>query len=135
LFVCVNKKPRPDQADQGSEPRRRSQTPRKVHRCFRPWGSMGHNAGMINAPNFKLAPRQARRGTFYVLGKQQIWQPDSGSGRGVTVLGGYEYNSPEVSLFERFAFFGSGLWTSALSCGVSKTKSALKLHTDGSVRL
>jgi hypothetical protein len=40
------------------------------------------------------APRQTRRGTFYVLGKQQIWQPDSYSGQGATVLEGYEYNSP-----------------------------------------
>ena len=51
-------------------------------------------------------PRQTRRGTFYVLGKQQIWQPDSYSGRGVTVLAGYEYNSPEVSLFQHFGFLG-----------------------------
>jgi carbohydrate-selective porin OprB len=41
-----------------------------------------------------------------VLGEQKIWQPDSYSGRGVTVLTGYEYNSPEVSLFEHFAFLG-----------------------------
>jgi porin len=51
-------------------------------------------------------PGQARRGTFYVLGEQQIWRPDSYSGRGVTALAGYEYNSPEVSLFEHFAFLG-----------------------------
>jgi porin len=51
-------------------------------------------------------PRQTQRGTFYVLGEQKIWQPDSYSGRGVTVLAGYEYNSPAVSLFENFAFLG-----------------------------
>jgi porin len=51
-------------------------------------------------------PRQGKRSTFYVLGEQRIWQPDSYSGRGITVVGGYEYNSPEVSLFEHFAFLG-----------------------------
>jgi porin len=51
-------------------------------------------------------PRQNKRGTFYVLGQQGIWQPDSYSGRGVTVVAGYEYNSPEVSIFEHFAFLG-----------------------------
>jgi porin len=39
-----------------------------------------------------------------VLAEQRIWQPDSG--RGITVAAGYEYNSPEVSLFEHFAFMG-----------------------------
>ena len=51
-------------------------------------------------------PRQTHRDTFYVVGEQQIWRPDSYSGRGVTVLTGYEYNSPEVSVFEHFAFLG-----------------------------
>ena len=51
-------------------------------------------------------PRRTQRGTFYVLGEQQIWQPDVYSGRGITVVAGYEYNSPEVSLFEHFAFLG-----------------------------
>ena len=51
-------------------------------------------------------PRQNERSTFYVLGEQRIWQPDSYSGRGITVAAGYEYNSPEVSLFEHFAFLG-----------------------------
>jgi carbohydrate-selective porin OprB len=51
-------------------------------------------------------PRQNERSTFYVLGQQRIWQPDSYSGRGATVVAGYEYNSPEVSLFEHFAFLG-----------------------------
>ena len=51
-------------------------------------------------------PRQNERSTFYVLGQQRIWQPDSYSGRGITVVAGYEYNSPEVSLFEHFAFLG-----------------------------
>jgi porin len=51
-------------------------------------------------------PRQNKRSTFYVLGQQRIWQPDSYSRRGITVVAGYEYNSPEVSLFEHFAFLG-----------------------------
>jgi len=51
-------------------------------------------------------PRQSERTTLYLLGQQRIWQPDSYSGRGVTVVAGYEYNSPEVSLFEDFAFLG-----------------------------
>ncbi len=51
-------------------------------------------------------PRQTQRGTLYVLGEQKIWQPDSYSRRGVTVVAGYEYNSPAVSLFEHFAFLG-----------------------------
>lgn len=51
-------------------------------------------------------PRQSERSSFYALGQQQIWRPDSDSGRGVTVVAGYEYNSPEVSLFEHFAFLG-----------------------------
>jgi porin len=51
-------------------------------------------------------PRQTRRGTFYVLGKQKIWEPDDDSGRGITILAGYEYNTPEVSLFEHFAYAG-----------------------------
>ena len=41
-------------------------------------------------------PQQSTRGTFYVLGEQRIWQPDSYSGRGITIAAGYEYNSPEV---------------------------------------
>ena len=41
-----------------------------------------------------------------MLGKQQIWQPHSFSNQSVTVLAGYEYNTPEVSLFEHFAFIG-----------------------------
>jgi porin len=57
-------------------------------------------------PLTTVPPRQTQRGTFYVLGEQQIWRPDSYSGRGVTVLAGYEYNSPEVSLFEHFVFLG-----------------------------
>jgi porin len=60
----------------------------------------------VPLPLTTAPPAQARRGTFYVLGEQQIWRPDSYSGRGVTVLTGYEYNSPEVSLFEHFAFLG-----------------------------
>jgi porin len=51
-------------------------------------------------------PRQNERVTLYVLGEQRIWQPDSYSGRGITVAAGYEYNSPEVSVFEHFAFLG-----------------------------
>jgi porin len=60
----------------------------------------------VPLPLTTALPRQTQRGTFYVLGKQQVWQPDSYSGRGVTALAGYEYNSPEVSLFEHYAFFG-----------------------------
>jgi porin len=60
----------------------------------------------VPLPLTTAPPGQAHRGTFYVLGEQKIWQPDSYSGRGVTVLAGYEYNSPEVSLFEHFAFLG-----------------------------
>ena len=51
-------------------------------------------------------PQQTQRGTFYLLGKQQIWQTHPFSNQGVTVLAGYEYNTPEVSLFEHFAFIG-----------------------------
>jgi porin len=60
----------------------------------------------VPLPLTTAPPEQARRGTFYVLGEQNIWRPDSYSGRGVTVLTGYEYNSPGVSLFEHFAFLG-----------------------------
>ena len=60
----------------------------------------------VPLPLTTAPPEQARRGTFYVLGEQKIWRPDSYSGRGVTVLTGYEYNSPGVSLFEHFAFLG-----------------------------
>ena len=60
----------------------------------------------VPLPLTTAPPAQARRGTFYVLGEQQIWRPDSYSGRGLTVLTGYEYNSPQVSLFEHFAFLG-----------------------------
>jgi porin len=35
-----------------------------------------------------------------------VWRPDSGSNRGLTVLAGYEYNTPDVSLLETFAFVG-----------------------------
>ena len=56
---------------------------------------------LTNAP-----PRRAQRGTFYVLGEQQIWRSASDSRRGVKALAGYEYNSQEVSLFEHFAFLG-----------------------------
>jgi porin len=49
---------------------------------------------------------QAQRGTFYVLAHQQIWQPDTHSDRGLTVLAGYDYNTPNVSLFENYAFVG-----------------------------
>jgi porin len=63
-------------------------------------------ANGIPLPLTAAPPRQTQRGTFYVLGEQQIWRPDLYSGRGVTVLAGYEYNSPEVSLFEHFAFLG-----------------------------
>jgi porin len=51
-------------------------------------------------------PQQSERTTLYVLGQQRIWQPDANSGRGITIVAGYEYNSPEVSLFEHFAFLG-----------------------------
>jgi porin len=63
-------------------------------------------ANGLPLPLTAAPPQQTRRGTFYVLGKQQIWYPDSFPNRGVTVLAGYEYNTPEVSLFEHFAFIG-----------------------------
>ena len=77
-------------------------------------------------------PRQTHRDTFYVLGEQQIWRPDSYSGRGVTVLAGYEYTHlrfPCSSILH-----SSALWTSALSGGALKIKLALKLRTGGSVQ-
>lgn len=49
---------------------------------------------------------QTRRETFYVLGKQKISQAAVDPARGITVLAGYEYNTPQVSLFEHFAFLG-----------------------------
>jgi porin len=51
-------------------------------------------------------PRQTQRGTFYVLAQQKVWQPNSHSDQGLIVLAGYVYNTPEVSLFEHFAFVG-----------------------------
>jgi carbohydrate-selective porin OprB len=60
----------------------------------------------IPLPLTAAPPRQTQRGTFYALAEQQIWQADSYSGREVTVLAGYEYNTPLVSLFEHFAFLG-----------------------------
>jgi len=51
-------------------------------------------------------PLQTQRGTFYVIAEQKIWQPDSHSGRGPSVLAGYEYNSPQVSVLQHFAFLG-----------------------------
>jgi porin len=86
-------------------------------------------ANGIPLPLTAAPPRQTQRGTFYVLGEQQIWRPDSYSGRGVTVLAGYEYNSPEVSLFEHFAFLG--LVDVGPFSGVPKIKSAFKWHTGG----
>jgi hypothetical protein len=135
LFVCVNKKPRPDQAEQSNEPRRRSQIPRKVRRCFRPWGPMGPQCGHDKRAEFQVGAAADPTGHLLRAREAANLAARFLFGRGVTILGGYEYNSPEVSLFERFAFSGSGLWTSALSCRVPKIKSALKLHTGGSVRL
>jgi porin len=63
-------------------------------------------ANGLPLPLTTAPPRQNERSTFYVLGQQRVWQPDSNSGRGLTVVGGYEYNSLEVSLFEHFAFLG-----------------------------
>jgi porin len=63
-------------------------------------------ANGIPLPLTTAPPQQTQRGTFYLLGKQQIWQPHSFSNQGVTVLAGYEYNTPEVSLVEHFAFIG-----------------------------
>jgi porin len=63
-------------------------------------------ANGVPLPLTTALPRQAQRGTFYVLAKQQVWRPDSSSSRGITGLAGYEYNTPEVSLFEHFAFVG-----------------------------
>ena len=63
-------------------------------------------ANGVPLPLTTSPPQQTQRGTFYVLGKQQIWQPHSFSNQSVTVLAGYEYNTPEVSLFEHFAFIG-----------------------------
>jgi len=60
----------------------------------------------IPLPLTSASPQQTQRGTFYALAEQQIWRPDSYSRRGVTVLAGYEYNTPQVSLFEHFAFLG-----------------------------
>ena len=51
-------------------------------------------------------PRQNERSTFYVLGEQRFGSRILCKGRGITVAAGYEYNSPEVSLFEHFAFLG-----------------------------
>lgn len=51
-------------------------------------------------------PQQNQRGTFYVLAQQKVWQPDSNSNRGLFILAGYDYNTPDVSLFEDFAFVG-----------------------------
>jgi carbohydrate-selective porin OprB len=63
-------------------------------------------ANGVPLPLTTAPPQQTQCGTFYVLGKQQIWQPHSFSNQGVTVLAGYEYNTQEVSLFEHFAFIG-----------------------------
>jgi len=51
-------------------------------------------------------PVESRRGTFALLAQQQVWRPDPHSDRELTVLAGYEYNTPAVALFEHFAFVG-----------------------------
>jgi len=51
-------------------------------------------------------PRQNERVTLYVLGEQRIWQPDSYSGRGITVAAGYEYNSPRGFCVRAFRILG-----------------------------
>ena len=51
-------------------------------------------------------PQLHQRGTFNALAQQQVWQRDSSSNRGLTVLAGYEYSTPDVSLFKHFAFVG-----------------------------
>jgi porin len=63
-------------------------------------------ANGLPLPLTTAPPRQNQRGTFYALAQQKVWQPDSDSNRGLTVLAGYEYNTPDVSLFKHFAFLG-----------------------------
>lgn len=88
--------------------------PQQLHGIYRIGGSYDTSSisdwytatNGIPLPLTTAPPLKTQRGTFYVLGEQQIWQPDSYSRRGVTVLAGYEYNSPQVSLFEHFVFLG-----------------------------
>jgi porin len=88
--------------------------PQQLHGIYKIGGSYDTSAlsdwytaiNGVPLPLTAAPPRQNERSTFYVLGQQRIWQPDSYSGRGTTVVAGYEYNSPEVSLFEHFAFLG-----------------------------
>ena len=88
--------------------------PQQLHGIYKIGGSYDTSAlsdwyTAINGMPLPLTtapPRQNERSTFYVLVQQRIWQPDSYSRRGATVVAGYEYNSPEVSLFEHFAFLG-----------------------------
>jgi porin len=51
-------------------------------------------------------PQQNQRGSFYAIAQQEVWQSDTYSNQGLTVLSGYIYNTPDVSLLEHFAFVG-----------------------------
>lgn len=57
-------------------------------------------------PLTTASARQSNRTGFYVLAQQKLWQPSNNANGGLTVLGGYVYNTPENSVFEHFAFVG-----------------------------
>ena len=69
-------------------------------------------------PLTSAPPKTSQRGSFYILAQQMIWKHDYGSGSnsnsdsdpslqpGVTLLGGFDYNTTDVSVFKYFAFLG-----------------------------
>jgi porin len=63
-------------------------------------------ANGLPLPLTTAPPRQNQRGSFYAIAQQQVWQSDFYSNQGLTVLAGYVYNTPDVSLFEHLAFVG-----------------------------
>jgi porin len=63
-------------------------------------------ANGLPLPLTTAPPQQNQRGSFYAVSQQQVWQSDSYTSQKLTVLAGYIYNKPEVSLLEHFAFVG-----------------------------
>lgn len=63
-------------------------------------------ANGLPLPLTTAPPLRNQRGSFYAIAQQQVWQSDTSSKQGLTVLAGYVYNTPDVSLFEHYAFVG-----------------------------
>ncbi len=57
-------------------------------------------------PLTTASPQTNQRGSFYVLAQQTVWQDYLNHANNLVVLGGYEYNTPVVSVIQDFAFLG-----------------------------